>query len=153
MKYTFWSAIFQLHRAEQSFYQNRFLGLHLGGIDYGVLLFLRKRKGCRQEELGGRFSVDKATITKSLLRLEKAGCILREVDRVDRRQKLVSITPKGLTVGEEIKTAGAQWDETVLQGLGKKERERLLKLLLATAENAKRGIEDSAEQNPQPKGE
>jgi DNA-binding MarR family transcriptional regulator len=61
--------------------------------------------------------------------LEEAGLVSREADRADRRAILVSLTPKGRQLREQLAAARLRAADSVLNPLSDDERRELLRLL------------------------
>lgn len=65
------------------------------GTHIGLMSDLRAKDGQRQQDLAITGVKDKATVARSLAQLEDEGFVVRVNDAVDRRQKLIFLTPKG----------------------------------------------------------
>lgn len=72
-----------------------------GGLVLGVL---RDHGAMSPSELGEHLIVTRATVTGLLDSLERRGFVTRSPNPADRRSLIVEITPKGLTVLQELRT-------------------------------------------------
>lgn len=78
------------------------------GTHMAILADLYEEKtAVRQQDLAVSAIKDKGTIARSLNQLEEAGMVVRTTDVDDRRNKLISMTPKGLEVVSRFRPAKA----------------------------------------------
>lgn len=106
--------------------------LPLEGQIIGVL-----RKGTlSQEELGARLNVDKGRIARAISLLEEKCFILRETNELNRRQKLVSLTPDGEEMLHKIDEIFRAWDEICYSGFTEEEKQLQQSYFKRIAENA-----------------
>ena len=67
------------------------LGLY--SSQWGIILYLYKKKKCTQVELSNYLHVEAPTITRTINRMEKMGWVIRE-DGDDKREKYIRLTDK-----------------------------------------------------------
>lgn len=67
------------------------LGLYAS--QWGIILYLYEKKQCTQIELSQYLSVEAPTITRTLVRMEEMGLVIREVGK-DKREKNIKLTEK-----------------------------------------------------------
>ncbi|MCT8977348.1 MarR family transcriptional regulator [Clostridium sp. CX1] len=67
------------------------LGLH--SSQWAIVLYLHERKQCTQIQLSRYLNVEAPTITRTLIRMEKSGLVIRE-EGVDKREKHIKLTEK-----------------------------------------------------------
>jgi DNA-binding MarR family transcriptional regulator len=103
---------------------------------FALLNVIGAREGAIQQELGGAMGIDPSTMVSLLDQLERAGLAKRGPHPSDRRARVVTITAKGRRVLGRAKRLASQVENEVLQGLGAKEREHLLRLLRRALESA-----------------
>jgi Transcriptional regulators len=65
-----------------------------------ILFLLWKEDGLTATQLAARFNVGLATIVKSILRMERAGIVVRRPDPTDRRASRVYLTERGRSLYE-----------------------------------------------------
>ncbi|WP_371479566.1 MarR family winged helix-turn-helix transcriptional regulator [Kitasatospora sp. NBC_00315] len=67
----------------------------LEGMGYSMLGFVEQAGKVRLTDIGAHFSVGKATVSRQVKALEEIGLLAREIDPLDRRAALVSLTEDG----------------------------------------------------------
>ncbi|MER5637720.1 MarR family transcriptional regulator [Kitasatospora sp. NPDC002227] len=67
----------------------------LEGVAYSLLGYIAESAPVRLTDIGVHFDVGKPTISRQLKTLEGLGLVVREVDPLDRRSSLVSLTEEG----------------------------------------------------------
>ena len=99
-------------------------GLHAKYIDA-----LCEKPGISQEALSRRLYVNKSTVARQLLTLEKDGWVRREQDGSDRRILRVFPTQKALQIHPQIQRMEREWDAFITAGLTEQERQTARLLL------------------------
>ena len=97
--------------------------------DCGILYVLSTGQVANQLSLGQELGIDKATIVKMIDKLEKMKLVKREVDPTDRRSKLVSLTAKGQSTVEKIRSIKHEIEEEVFAGFSKEDEADLRRLV------------------------
>lgn len=69
--------------------------LGLSPREYGVLWRLADDGPLSQRELGELHRIDRTTVVAVIDALEERGLVVRELDRADRRRRLLVLTPAG----------------------------------------------------------
>lgn len=107
----------------------------LSGAQWGVLRTLHREtaesdaKSLRLTDLGDRLLVRPPSVTGVVDRLQRMGLVDRTIPEEDHRVKLVSLTPRGRTLVEQVLADHPQHIANVLAGLdvhGQQELRRLL---------------------------
>ncbi len=98
---------------------------------YALLKVLWERDDQSGAELGERLSLDSATMTGLLDRLERAGLIERKAHETDRRINLVALTARGRDLQRPLDRAMDQLNQDFL-GMFSSEEQALLRHLLTT---------------------
>lgn len=105
---------------------NRFY--YLWAKQYGItdltlftLLIIYNNKECQQNLISEKLSVPKQTICSVLDNLENKGYIKKKVNNEDKRNKLISLTKKGLTFAEPILKDLEKLDIKMLKCLSEEE--------------------------------
>ena len=96
---------FRLYTAARlvtNIYQPYFAPLGITYPQYLVLLVLWEKDKQPVCDIGKRLMLDTNTITPLLQRMEKAGLIVRTRGTEDTRQRIVSLTPKGMELQEQM---------------------------------------------------
>lgn len=89
----------------------------------GRLIRLLKECCYSQDELGEVLDIDKGRIARTIFSLEEKGLISREVNEKNRRQKIVSLTEKGVEVYGAICDIYEAWDDICYKGFTEEERD------------------------------
>ncbi len=97
-----------------------------GGI---VLLTLAELDFTSMQELTARVARDKSQMTRTVRQLDNKGLVQRRPSAEDARVCLVSLTPRGLTVVEEIKKALAETINEILTPITSQQKDTLKNLL------------------------
>lgn len=98
-------------------------------VQFALLFFLWKKDGLSGSELGERLQMDSATVTGIIDRLEQGGFIERRSDPNDRRNRLIFLTEKGVSLEKPLCQKMDEMNEEVLSGLCEEEIEKLKNLL------------------------
>jgi len=112
------------------------VGLHRGQVT--VLCRLFERDGMTQSEIADRLSVQGATITNMLQRMEEAGLVSRRRDPQDNRLVRVYLTDKGRSKERSIVEQAFRVEQSVFEGLSDEERavlRSMMKVMLRNMEN------------------
>ncbi|TWV56366.1 MarR family transcriptional regulator [Streptomyces misionensis] len=124
--------LFRLTSALDQRLRPPFAAAGLGSGDFDVLAALR-RSGAPYALSAGELSrtvlVTTGAITKRVDRLEARGLVARSVDRSDSRGRLVTLTPEGVALTDELIAVHLDNQRRLLAGLGEDERARLASLL------------------------
>lgn len=82
---------------------------------YLVLLVLWEKDQQPVNDIAKRLHLETNTVTPLLQRMEKAGFIVRKRGEKDTRQRIVSLTPKGIAMREQAKNIPDDLSKQVLQ--------------------------------------
>ena len=105
-------------------------GLLNAGGERGVLLWLcAEPEDVCASDIVDHFGLTAGRVANILRMLEKRGCIERRADAVDHRILRIVVTEEGRTrAAEEMQELTGQWSK-IIQRLGRKDSEKLLRLL------------------------
>lgn len=95
----------------------------------GVLCVLAVQDNLTQSEIAEQLSVQGATVTNMLQRLEEAGLVVRHRDPEDNRLVRVSLTEAGIQKEREINAQFGALQELIFKGLSQEERALLRRWL------------------------
>jgi DNA-binding MarR family transcriptional regulator len=76
-----------------------------------ILSYLYISDRPRQEDISDYFMLDKGTIAKTVQKLEKKGLIERAVNESDQREKVITLTDKGLCLKDFSTSLVRIWHE------------------------------------------
>ncbi len=100
-----------IHRAALSYFTKALKPFHIGPGTQAYILAIGDDEVLSQEELSKRLRVDKANVTRAMKLLESRAIIHREVDETDQRRVLISLTPRGRDIKNEITLISKKWIE------------------------------------------
>jgi DNA-binding MarR family transcriptional regulator len=103
------------------------------GIPF-VELFTNEGKS--QDELSVLIKIDKATIARSLAKLEDKGYIIRKTDSADNRVRRIYLTNKAKKFAPTFFAIFNAWSDTLVQNFSREEKEQLLLFLERMGQNA-----------------
>ena len=135
-----------LFRSIQIFVARELESYGIGSGQFTLMMRLLRRDGVRQEELASSLNYDRATITRSMNRLEDAGYIVRERDPEDRRAYVVSLTEKGRSMESVLVDISSNLNDVILQGFTEEESLSFISMLMravgniSTENEARKGI-------------
>ncbi len=102
-------------------------GLYAG--QDAVMLQLAAEDGLTLGTLAQRLGVRPPTITKTILRLQGQGFVIKRASETDQRQSHVYLTQAGLETIRAIEKSIRKTEKDMLKGLDKKDQKTLFKLL------------------------
>lgn len=109
-------------------------GFELTQLQYLVLRSIKYHPGASQRRLADYIALDRTTVGWIIGSLEKKNLLKITPDRVDRRQKAITITTPGLDIIERIEPHVKRLQERIIAPLSKPERRRFLETLKTIAE-------------------
>jgi MarR family transcriptional regulator for hemolysin len=95
----------------------------------------------RQKDLAASMSLDGSSVVRLLDNLETAGFIQRKEGEHDRRAKIISLTPRGRAVADQVETVSRRIRRDALAGLPDKDIDTVVRVL----EHVCRALEASPE--------
>jgi DNA-binding MarR family transcriptional regulator len=85
----------RLHQIYLSLFAEECAGFDITPVQYSVMSVIVLRPGLDQAQISEEAGVDRATLATVVARLEAAGLLKRITSRLDRRQKLLTLTTRG----------------------------------------------------------
>lgn len=111
-------------------YFSKLLEVHgVTPAQYGVLDCLWKEGQLSPKQIGAMVYLEAPTISGILDKMQKANLIDRSVDPNNRRNVLVTATPKSYEIREKVESATRDMNNKVLQNLTDEEQDGLKKAL------------------------
>ena len=95
----------------------------------GILFLLRRSNNLKMSELSKLLQIDNSAITRLIDRLEKNELVTREMNPVDRRQYLISITVKGKQAIDIVGEIANRTNEKIKEGFTEEEISVFLRVL------------------------
>lgn len=129
--------IAQLYRSGNYFFSHTVDSVEIGSGHIAIIFYLYQNPNCSQDDLTKAIEVDKATITRSLSKLEQAKIVSRTADEHDKRIKRINLTEKGECAFQEIKNATHTWHNVLLEGFDAEEIKQLDLMFEKLIQNAR----------------
>jgi DNA-binding MarR family transcriptional regulator len=104
-----------------------------------LLCSLFRQDGMTQSEIAEQLSVQGATITNMLQRMEESGLVIRRRDPDDNRLVRVYLTDGGRQKEREINQQFASLEEKIFAGISPEDRSRLRELMFQLLRNMDAG--------------
>lgn len=125
---------FEIEKLERRF-SAKLKQTHSFSGQYRCLLVLLYNGDMEQSQLAAYMNVRSASISETLLKLEKNGLIERKRSSMDKRKYLVSLTDKGVDKAIENDQSRAKYHSGLVQALTENEKQQFYTLLLKIKEN------------------
>ena len=74
-------------------------------------------------------SISKAGVSKMLSVLEKKGCISRNIDQNNRRTLIITLTPEGRAVLDDLEKSSDEWLKKIIHQLGEEQTKQFVALV------------------------
>ena len=116
------------------------IGLTKSQADVIILLAHESDKIFHQRDIERALNYTNPTVTGLLNRLEQKNFIVRQVDAIDSRARVIKLTDDALAVLEEIYASIRQTEQMLFEGFSKEEIDTLIPLMSRMAKNALRHL-------------
>jgi MarR family transcriptional regulator, lower aerobic nicotinate degradation pathway regulator len=103
--------------------------LDLTSMQFAALVKLHELKAVSQTELGRLTGMDRATISGVVARLKRRNLVLYKPDPLDKRSRIIALTPAGDTLLDEAMQRIGRVTEQTLEPIGSAERDSLRAIL------------------------
>jgi MarR family transcriptional regulator, temperature-dependent positive regulator of motility len=131
----------RLHQVQASLFVANTAPLDVPPVQFAALAMIDAHPDIDQVRLAGAIAYDPVTIGGVIARIEAKGWIIRRVDPLDKRSRLLRIEPEGKVVLEKMQGGVIQTQIDLLKPLSVEERKVFLelvqKLLTVHNENAR----------------
>ncbi|ROZ72403.1 MarR family winged helix-turn-helix transcriptional regulator [Ramlibacter sp. WS9] len=117
------------HQVAVAIFMEETGGFDVTPVQFAILNALIEDPGEDQVTLAGKVAFDAATFGSVIGRLEAKGWVRREPDAVDRRRKLLWVTPEGEEAALQMKRAVGKAQSRIVSPLEAAERQQLVNLL------------------------
>ncbi|AEH60830.1 transcriptional regulator, MarR family [Methanosalsum zhilinae DSM 4017] len=107
----------------------------IGSGQFPLFMYLIHQDGVRQETLASLLKYDKATITRSISRLEEAGYVIRKRDSLDKRIYCVYLTDKGHNMRDVLLSLRSKLNAILLRDLNPYEQKLFVSMIEKAAMN------------------
>ena len=99
-------------------------------LDFGVMVRLHDTPGLDQNSLADWMSLDRASISTMVFRLEQQRLIERAVNGADRRARVLRLTARGKALHDRIRPIARAAQERILDVLTAAERKAFVEMLV-----------------------
>lgn len=123
---------FLLRRAHQisaALFLEETAGLGMTTTQYGTMVVLRARGSLDQVGIATLVGIDRSTTALVVSKLEEAGYIERRADAVDKRRKIITLSPAGHNVLDQVTAPAERARQRVLSAFSEREAAQFLGLL------------------------
>ncbi len=131
------SIIKQINTKVRNDLNNNLRKYEITDVQLEVLIYLIKHRNevIIQRQIEKELSLSNPTIVSVLDRLQEKQLVVRTPGEIDRRQKVVTITPLGIKMHEALCEDFQKEENSLLEGLGEDSQEMLKNLLAMLLEN------------------
>jgi DNA-binding MarR family transcriptional regulator len=119
----------RLHQIHVALFAEECLGFDVTPVQYSIMSVIAQQPGLDQSQISEEVGVDRATLANVVARLEASGLLKRITSRLDRRQKLLTLTPKGKSLMSRMREPVFRAHARTIETLAPQDREVLLGLL------------------------
>ncbi|AFV01760.1 transcriptional regulator, MarR family [Dehalobacter sp. DCA] len=103
-------------------------------------MFLSKNDPVNQDMIAAFFVIDKGAVAKSLSKLEEKGYVNRMINPEDHREKMISLTPKGVEIMDNMQEILTDWHTAIYEGLNQEDIAQLERITSVIAANSMKAI-------------
>jgi DNA-binding MarR family transcriptional regulator len=107
----------------------------IGSGQFPFFMRLLHQDGVSQEALASSLRYDRATITRSVNKLEEMGYVTRKRDPCDKRAYCIYLTDKGREMDHVLISISVRLNDTLLRGFSDKEKAMFISLVEKAAMN------------------
>ncbi|WP_407355322.1 MarR family winged helix-turn-helix transcriptional regulator [Methanolobus sp. WCC5] len=107
----------------------------IGSGQFPFFMRLLHQDGVSQETLASSLRYDRATITRSVNKLEEMGYVTRKRDPCDKRAYCIYLTDKGREMDNVLISISVRLNDTLLRGFSDKEKAMFISLVEKAAMN------------------
>ena len=123
------------YRIGSSFLSRSYEQYGIGSGQYQFLIQLYLDDGISHDTLTERISVDKATTTRAIKKLQEGGYVRLEVNEKDKRKYHIFLTDKAKKLKNEIFEVYYLWEELLVKSLSEEEVKNLISTFKKMYEN------------------
>jgi DNA-binding MarR family transcriptional regulator len=119
----------RLQQIAVGIFMNETAELNITPVQFALLFAASKEAGLDQRTLAGRIGLDTSTIGAVIDRLERRGLIERKVSPVDKRVRLLHLTPAGKKLLQSVMPAMLRAQERMLAPLPRSDRLKFMTMV------------------------
>jgi DNA-binding MarR family transcriptional regulator len=127
----------RMHQIHLALFAEECAAFDITPVQYSIMTVAEAHPGLDQAQLAYEVGVDRATLANVVARLEMKGLLRRRPSPSDKRLKLVSLSPRGVSLLEKMLIPVQRAHDRTIAALPSRERETFMALLmrLVNAEN------------------
>jgi len=126
--------LYQIHLAR---FAEECTGFELNPVQYAVLSVIARRNGMDKSRIAAESGVDLASLAKVIAWLENAGLLKHITSQLDRRQKLLSLTPLATSLLARMQGPVARAHARTIAALSEPDQKIFMSLLATLVEAGK----------------
>ena len=108
--------LFAIIAKNQTVYLNRHLEeFNINSSQLHFLFEISHQKEINQENIASRCSINKGAVARSIKKLEDNGLVKRRIDDNNRRQNIISLTPKGEEILKKAIAKLDKWESYIFE--------------------------------------
>jgi len=128
----------RLHLIHKALFAEECAGFDVSLVEFGILLFIARRPGAEQVHISAAVGVERGTLVNTVARLVTAGLLARTTSRLDRRQKLLALTPRGQALLTQMRDPVSRAQSRTLAALPPPQREIFAEMLTTLVKTSTR---------------
>lgn len=118
-----------INREAHKYFTKEYDSINLNRGNVYILKQLYRQDGLAQNEISADLHLDKAGITRNIMKLIDLGIIEKRIDKKDKRKNRIFLTEKGKSLNEKFNNIFAKWESKITAGFTKEELEILKNLI------------------------
>jgi DNA-binding MarR family transcriptional regulator len=119
----------RLHQIHISLFGEECAEFDVTPVQFSIMSVIGQQPGLDQSQISEEVGVDRATLANVVARLEAAGLLRRATSRLDRRQKLLTLTQKGKSLLTRMQAPVYRAHARTIAALSPDEQAQFLALL------------------------
>jgi DNA-binding MarR family transcriptional regulator len=128
----------RLHQIHLALFAEECAPFGITPVQYSIMTIAAATPDLDQAQLAQEAGIDRATLANVVARLEKKFLVRRRPSVLDKRVKLVSLSPRGAALLEKMRTPAQRAHDRTIAPLPPKDRQQFLSLLIKLV-NAQNG--------------
>jgi DNA-binding MarR family transcriptional regulator len=117
------------HQTSMAIFAEELGSYEVTALQFAIMQALVDEPGADQITVAGRVALDAATSGSVIMRLEERGWLRREASAVDKRRKLLWLTPEGEKAAMEMKKPAKKVQQRLLSALSDEEQLQFVAML------------------------
>ncbi|NMC56432.1 MAG: MarR family transcriptional regulator [Eubacteriaceae bacterium] len=115
-------------RCSRSFLEKRLKQYDISFNEQIMLMYISNNQFTNQDSIAKNFMTDKGTVAKAIKKLEEKGLILRKENPSNKRENIITLSPKGRDIICYMNKLLTEWQEIAFKDFSKEEIEEMKRL-------------------------